>query len=139
VYIRIVPDFSGSQRQSDSWITSGTLESVLSALVAAVKDRRGRITAEDQAGFSFVTGARSNYRIMGMWSRALSRPVMGTVSITDNGVPGKVEIRAELASNEGRALVEVNTLVSRQFARTFSDLLEVLRKGAPELGGTPIR
>jgi energy-converting hydrogenase Eha subunit A len=123
----------------DTIITSGTFQSVLSSLVAAVKDRRGRITAEDPVRFSFETGSRSNYRIMGMWSRALSRPVMGTVSITDSGVPGNVEVRPELASNEGLGLVEMNTLVSRQFARPFSSGMHprIPRMPIPG-GGSPV-
>jgi hypothetical protein len=136
LYIRPMPDFSGSQRQIDSWIASGRPESVLSSLMAAVKNHRGRITDEGPAGFSFESGSRSNYRIMGMWSRAPSRPVLGRVSTTANELLETVEVRAELISNEGWGVVEVNTLVTRQYVRTFGSLFEVLRKAAPETKDT---
>jgi hypothetical protein len=104
--------------------------------MAAVKNHRGRITDEGTAGFSFESGSRSNYRIMGMWSRALSRPVLGRVSTTANELLETVEVRAELTSNEGWGVVEVNTLVTRQYVRTFSSVFEVLRKAAPETKDT---
>jgi hypothetical protein len=131
MYIRTVPDFSGSQRQSDSWITQGSPDSVLSSFKAAIVGRRGRITVDDPGGFSFDMGSRTNYRLMGMWSRPLSRPLIGTVSVRAVEGSGPVEINVELASNEGAALAEVTSLVSRQFARTFNSLLEVLRRAAP--------
>jgi hypothetical protein len=69
--------------------------------------------------------------MMGMWSRSLARPVLGSIAVLSIQ-PGLVEVRADLVSNEGIGLVEVSPLVSRQFTRTFDDLIGVLRKVAPE-------
>ncbi len=131
MYIRAVPDFSGSQRHSDSWVTPGSPDSVLPSLKAAIVDHRGRITTDDAGGFSFAMGSRTNYRLMGMWSRPLSRPLVGIVSVDAVDASRTVDVKVQLASNEGAALAEVTSLVSRQFARTFNSLLEVLRKVAP--------
>jgi hypothetical protein len=134
-YPRLVPDFSGSRRQSDSWVVHGAPEVVLGTLVKAAQKAGGRIDVESQAGreAEIVLGSRSRYRLLGMSSPVSTRPLRVHTSVSEHS-PESTLIVVDAASDEGWYAFEVSFLTSRQFNKAFARLFAHLRSAAPPIG-----
>ena len=129
-YPLLVHDFSGSHEHNDSWLSPGSTEGVLVCLTEAGERTGGTVTARSSDRVETAFGSRSAYRLLGMLSPVRMRPILLCATVEPDEI-GRVRILAHAVSDEGRYLIEVASLASRQFGRAFNRLFKTLREAAP--------
>lgn len=78
-----------------------------------------------------LLGSRFAYRMLGMVSPVKTRPIrLHVVATLDSHDTARID--ADAANDEGRYLVNVTSLSSRQFKKAFDQLFAALRFAAPE-------
>src|ERR1039457_6889801 len=97
-----MPDFSGSQRRSDQWVTEGTPKDVLAALTKAGQSLGGRVESHDE-----------DLRI----------------SIASDPIHN-VRITLDAVSDEGWYVVELKALARRVYDKAFDRIFTSLRESA---------
>ena len=124
-----MPDFSGSNQRSTSWISANRPSEVLELLVKALQARNGQLEVQTDQSIEMTLGSRSGFRILGMITPKRMMPLRLSVTVTPE-TDHSSRVLAEATSTEGHYVIEVSSIVKRKYNAAFDDLFDRLRKVA---------
>ena len=124
-----MPDFSGSQRRSDQWVTEGTPKDVQTALTKGGQSLGGRVESHDEDGLVLAFGSRFGLRMLGMFTPARMIPLSLRISIASDPIHN-VRITLDAVSDEGWYVVELKALARRVYDKAFDRIFTSLRESA---------